>query len=411
MLNNKYTENLAKTSVKIGVNLQKDQILVINAPIETAEFAREVAKEAYDAGAKDVFIHYNDEQFHKLRYERTTEETLREVPDWWRERLDYAVNNNAAIISISAVDPDLLTDISTAKINASIEARQEAMSDYNKALMGNRNRWCVISVPTASWAVKVFPEAKNSAQALDLLWSAIIRSTHCNTRDPIAEWHEKDQIFKERSKWLNEQQFDKLHYKNELGTDLMVGLPKRHVWSGGSEKAQDGVEFFPNLPTEEIFTAPDRMRVDGRLVSSYPLVYRGKTIESFSLNFKDGEITDWCAKTNEDVLSSLIESHKNHMRLGEAALVPYDSAISRMDLLFYNTLFDENASCHFAIGSAYPGCVENGAELTEEELLEAGLNQAPNHVDFMIGTKDLQITGIKEDGTEIPVFTDGNFAF
>lgn len=408
MVNEKFRQNLANTAVKIGVNIQPNQFLVINSPIETADFAREIAQAAFEAGAEDVYINYNDEKFSKLRLDNATKETLENIPDWWTERLDSYINRGAAIISISAIDPDLMKDVDTEKVKASAKAKEEASIDYSNAMMGNKNRWCVISIPTENWAKKVFPSAANGKMATDLLWNAILRSTHCNEQDPISEWHQKDRNFKKRAYWLNNHQFDQLHYTNSLGTDLYVGLPKNHVWSGGSEIAQDGVKFFPNLPTEEIFTAPDRNRVNGKVVSSYPLVYHGKIIEDFALTFKDGKVVDKCAKKNEDVLDVLL-SNEGADRLGEVALVPFNSPISDMNILFYNTLFDENASCHLALGDAYPTCIKDGTELTQEELLEKGLNKSQTHVDFMIGTDDLNISGIDKNGNETIIFKDGNF--
>lgn len=408
MVNEKYIKNLAETAVKIGVNIQPDQYLVINSPIETAEFAREIAKSAFEAGAVDVFINYTDEKFSKIRLDSASKETLKEVPDWWTERLDDFIKKGAAVISISAIDPDLMKDVDAQKVQVSVQAKEEASKNYSDAMMGNKNRWCVISVPTKNWAKKVFPEARNGELATDLLWNAIIRSTHCNDINPIEKWHKKDDEFKNKSEWLNQKQFKKLHYKNNLGTDLYIGLPENHIWSGGSEIAQDGVRFFPNLPTEEIFTAPDKDKIDGKVVSTYPLVYHGKTIEDFTLEFKDGKIIDSCARKNEDILKSLIEIEGANS-LGEVALVPQDSTISDMNILFYNTLFDENASCHLALGDAYPSCIEDGAQMSKEELSKHGLNQSPTHVDFMIGSDDMSISGIDENGNETEIFKNGNF--
>lgn len=408
MINEAYQDNLAKTAVKIGVNIQPDQFLVINSPIETADFARKVAEAAFEAGAGDVYINYGDEKFNKIRLNNVTEETLKKVPDWYSEQLDNIIERGGAVISISAVDPDLLKDIDSNKISAQTVARANASESFSEALMSNKNRWCIISVPTENWAKKVFPDAKGNQLAVDLLWNAILRSTLSNTPDPIKAWKEKDLKFKKRAAWLNNKQFKELHYKNDLGTDLYIGLPENHVWSGGSEIAQDGVKFFPNLPTEEIFTAPHREKVNGRVVSSYPLVYQGKTIENLVLDFKDGKVVDYSATTNEDIIQSLI-SRENSNYLGEVALVPFNSPISDMNILFYNTLFDENAACHLALGDSYPTCIQDGNDLSKEELLERGLNQSRDHVDFMIGTEDMTITGINQDGEEEIIFENGNF--
>ncbi len=399
-------ENLAEISVKIGVNLQPGQELFINSPIETADFARLIAKSAFDAGAKDVHVNYQDEKLSKLRYEGADKETLSEIPDWFKLKYDEILDKKGAVISIHASDPDLLSGIDQEKILASVKAREEATREYSDAIMADDVRWCVISVPTDSWAKKVFPQ---SSTPVDDLWKAIFKTTYTDQEDPVACWREKDKAFKARAEKLNEKQYKALRYKNSRGTDITVGLPKNYIFSGGSEKAKDGVEFFPNLPTEELFSAPDKDRVDGTLVSAYPLVYNGKIIDRFSLTFKDGKVVDYKAEIGEDALDSLIHVSEGSDHLGEVALVPYDSAISNMNLLFYNTLFDENASCHFALGAAYPTCVKGGENMRPEELEKAGLNQSPTHVDFMVGTDDLKITGVLEDGTEEKIFENGNF--
>lgn len=408
MINEKYQDNLANTAVKIGVNIQPNQFLVINSPIETADFARKVAKAAFEAGAEDVYINYYDEKFTKLRLNQASKDVIKDVPDWWLERQQNILDRGGAVISIHAADPDIMKEVDAEKLQAKISAQETASEEYNKALMGNKNRWCVISVPTVNWAKKVFPEAKNGQMATDLLWNAIIRSTYSNSTDPVTEWHEKDQLLKERAEYLTKKQYDQLHYTNELGTDLYIGLPENHIWSGGSEIAKDGVNFFPNLPTEEIYTAPDKNRVNGRVVASYPLNLHGKLVEDFSFHFKDGKVSECYARRNEDILKELL-SEKNADFLGEVALVPKNSPISNMNLLFYNTLFDENASCHLALGEAYPTSVENGSELNDEELETIGLNTSPIHVDFMIGTDDLTVTGITKDGKEELIISDGEF--
>ena len=408
---NKYQNNLARTAVEIGVNIQPGQKLFINSPIETAEFARTLAGAAFEAGAGDVFVHYTDENLTKIRYEKAEKDVLCHIPEWVITKYNEILKDGGAVISISAAEPGLFAGINGEKLKAVSKAKQAAAAAYNSAIMANKNRWCVISVPSAAWAVKVFPQARTRDQALELLWSAIIRATHSSEHDAVAYWRRQDNTFKRRSAILNEKQYDRLHYKNSLGTDLTVGLPKNHNWSGGSEVAQDGVVFFPNLPTEEIFSAPDKERVDGHLVSSYPLIYQGRMIDHFHLDFRKGKVVGYSAKTGQDVLEELITSDDGAEQLGEIALVPNDSPISKMDLLFYNTLFDENASCHFAFGAAYPGCVKGGEQMSEEELSKSGLNQSRTHVDFMVGTDDLEITGILPDGTEELVFKDGNFVF
>ncbi|MDO4289323.1 MAG: aminopeptidase [Eubacterium sp.] len=402
-------QKLAELAVKIGVNLQPDQSLVINTPIECSDFARMVAEAAYKAGAWDVRMNYSDEKFSRIRYKNAGLKALEEVPQWFVDKQKDVVSRGAAVISIYAEDPDLFADVDPTKIKAASAAVQRATEAYHMAMMNNQCRWCVVSVPTAGWAKKVFPDVPED-EATDKLWAAILKATRADLEDPVAAWQACNQNFEAKTKFLNDHQFDKFIYKNGRGTCIEVGMPENHIWAGGSEKAQDGVEFFPNIPTEEVFCAPHRDRINGTLVSSHPLVYNGQLIDKFSLSFKDGVVTGYTAQVGQDALKTLVEASKGSDRLGEIALVPYHSPISDMNLLFYNTLFDENASCHFALGAAYPTCVEGGETMDPEALKAAGLNYSTTHVDFMVGTEDLSIVGVKKDGTEVQIFKDGDWA-
>lgn len=404
-----HQQKLAELAVKIGVNIQPDQSLIINSPIECSAFARCVAEAAYAAGARDVVMNYNDEKFSRIRYKNAALEVFEQVPQWFIDKQNYLVDQHFAVISIYAEDPDLFSDVDPLKIKTASAAVQKATEKYHMAMMNNQCRWCVISVPTAGWAKKVFPDDPEEI-AVEKLWEAIFKATRADQEDPVDAWYRFNKSFEAKTRFLNDHQFDRFIYKNQLGTDIEVGMPKNHIWAGGSETAADGVDFFPNIPTEEVFCAPHRDRINGTLVSSHPLVYNGQLIDDFSLTFKDGVVIDYQAKIGHETLKTLIEASEGSDRLGEIALVPYHSPISDMNLLFYNTLFDENASCHFALGAAYPTCVENGEEMDPETLKAAGLNYSTTHVDFMIGTEDLSIIGIEADGTEIPIFVDGDWA-
>ena len=403
-----HQQKLAELAVKIGVNIQPDQSLIINSPIECSVFARCVAEAAYAAGARDVVMNYNDEKFSRIRYKNAALEVFEQVPQWFIDKQNYLVDQHFAVISIYAEDPDLFSDVDPLKIKTASAAVQKATEKYHMAMMNNQCRWCVISVPTAGWAKKVFPDDPEEL-AVEKLWEAIFKATRADQENPVDAWYRFNKSFEAKTRFLNDHQFDRFIYKNQLGTDIEVGMPKNHIWAGGSETAADGVDFFPNIPTEEVFCAPHRDRINGTLVSSHPLVYNGQLIDDFSLTFKDGVVIDYQAKIGHETLKTLIEASEGSDRLGEIALVPYHSPISNMNLLFYNTLFDENASCHFALGAAYPTCVENGEEMDPETLKAAGLNYSTTHVDFMIGTEDLSIIGIEADGTEIPIFVDGDW--
>lgn len=400
----------AALAVKIGVNIQKDQTLVISSPIECANFTRLIAEIAYEEGARDVVINWNDEQFSKIRFLKAPEKVFEEMPSWQKEfYLSYA-RSGAAFLSISASDPENLKDVDPSRIAKAQKTRSTALKEYSERLMSNKNTWSIISIPTKAWAKKVFPNL-NEEEAVEKLWDAIFKIVRVDKNDPVAAWEEHKENLKSGMDFLNSNNFKLLHYKNSLGTDLKIELPKGHIWLGGADYTPEGVEFIANMPTEEVFTLPLKTGVNGTVVSSKPLNCNGNLVENFSISFKDGKIIDFKAEKGYEALKNLIETDEGSHYLGEVALVPFDSPISNSDIVFYNTLYDENASCHLAIGKAYPVCLKNGENMNEMELVEKGVNVSLVHEDFMIGTKDLEITGITEDGREITVFTNGNWAF
>lgn len=398
----------AKLAVVKGINLQKDGLLVINSPIDCSEFARMIAEEAYKVGASDVIINYSDEKFNRIRFSNASTETLSFTPEFEKDKYDYYVEKGASFLSISASDPDILRGIDPSKISAVQKSRRTALKNYHDACISNKNKWCIVSIPTESWAKKVFPDC-SSEDAVKKLWDAIFTVMRIKEDDPIEAWNKHVNLLHQKVKELNEHNFEYLHFKNSLGTDLKVGLVKSHIWCGGEDVSLDNVKFIANMPTEEIFTTPKMDDVNGTVFSSKPLSYCGNLINNFSITFKDGEAVDCTAETGLDVLKELINTDEGSKRLGEVALVPYDSPISKSNIIFFNTLYDENASCHLALGSSYPSCIKDGDKMTEEESLKAKANSSLTHVDFMIGTKDTEIVGIKFDGTEIPVFKNGNW--
>ena len=401
---------MAETVIKIGVNLQKDQLLVINAPIECASFVHALSKAAFNQGAKDVMVNYNDEVLSRIRYDNANVEALTTIPQWISDKFQYYLKEGIAVVSVYANDPEVLKGADASKIQAASNAMSAAIEDYHFAISSSQLRWCVVSVPTKGWAKKVFPDLAE-AEAVDKLWETIFKTTRTDLDDPIAAWTQHNKNLHEKMNYLNSQQFETLRYKSANGTDISVGMPENHEWAGGNELASDGLEFFANIPTEEVFSAPHKDKVNGKLVASYPLVYQGQLIDDFWISFKDGVVSDFDAKTGLDALTSLVNANPGSNQLGEIALVPFNSPISDLNILFYNTLFDENASCHFALGSAYPMCLQGGQKMSKESLAQAGLNYSRTHVDFMVGTKDLSIMGIKSDGSELPIFVDGNWAF
>ncbi|GMA98385.1 aminopeptidase [Pelosinus sp. IPA-1] len=409
-MDTKMLEKYARLIVKTGVNIQKGQTMVITSPIECASFARMVAQFAYEEGARDVVLNWKDELLAKIRFMQAPEEVFEEFPEWQKEFYLSYVKQGAAFVSIAASDPELFKDVNPGRLVKVQKASNTALKEYRERIMSNKNSWCVVSIPTTAWAKKVFPKLSEE-QAVEALWEAILKTVRVDTTDPVAAWEEHKRNLKKHAEFLNTHQFQFLQYKNSLGTDLRIELPKNHVWLGGSEFTPEGLEFLANMPTEEVFTMPKKTGANGTVFSSKPLNYNGNLIDDFSLTFKEGKVVDFTAKQGYEILKGLVETDEGSHFLGEVALVPYNSPISNSNILYYNTLFDENASCHLAIGKAYPVCIKDGENMSNEELKALGVNDSLTHVDFMIGTKDLEIIGITAEGKEIAVFKNGDFAF
>lgn len=406
----KQIENYVELTIRKGVNIQKGQILVINSPVETYDFTRKLVEKAYEFGASEVVVHWNDEVCGKYRYLYGAEEIFDIFPNWQKESLDYYVKKGAAFLSVYASDPDILKEVDKSRVARYQKARSLAMKEYYDELMGNSNQWCVVSVPTKAWAMRVFPELREEF-AIAEMWKLILKIVRADKENPILEWEKHLAMLKGRMDYLNNKNFKKLIYKNSLGTNLEIELPEGHKWISGGEKSKSGVEFVANIPTEEIFTMPHRDRVNGTVVSSKPLIYGGSVINHFSLTFKDGKVVEYSAQTGEEILGKLLDMDEGARYLGEVALVEYDSPISKSEKVFYNTLFDENASCHLALGGAYPTCISGSENQSEEELKNRGMNNSLTHEDFMIGTADMEIIGVDSEGNETLIMKDGNFAF
>lgn len=407
-------ENLLKKYAKLaiyqGVNVQKNQTLVISSPIECAKFTRMLVEEAYIKGAKEVVVQWNDELTGKLKYKYSPMEVFETVPEWVKEsRLSYA-KEGACFLSISASDPELLKDVDPKKVATFRKASSIASREFSSRLMSNENAWSIVSIPTVGWAKKVFPNVSED-EAVEKLWDAIFKIVRVDSQDPVKAWEEHKNTLKKNMDFLNSKRFKSLHYTNSLGTDLIIQLPEKHLWAGGAEFTQDETEFIANMPTEEIFSMPKKTGVNGKVVSSMPLNYGGNLINNFSLTFKDGKVVDFSAEEGYETLKNLLDTDEGAKYLGEVALVPYNSPISNSNIIFFNTLYDENASCHLAFGKAYSLCIKDGEKMSEEELLKEGANDSLTHVDFMIGTKDLQITGTTYDNEKFDIFVNGNWAF
>ncbi len=397
--------------VEVGMNVQPGQTPRIAGPVECAPLIRLCVEAALDAGARDVIVDWTDDFVTRQRYLKADEAVFSEFPPYTQEKFRYLVSHKCPVLNIIGSDPEMLKGVDTERIQTWQRTSGEPTRPYYDAMTAGAFQWSIGAHPTRAWAEKVFSD-KQGQEAIDALWNAIFAACRISGNgDAVARWREHCARTAARSKILNDYNFQSLHYQNSLGTDLTIVLPENHVWAGGSEKSQDGVEFVANMPTEEIFTAPRYDGVNGRVYGALPLALDGNLVRDFYLDFKDGKIVNVHAKEGEEYLRASITVDEGSSYLGEVALVPYDSPIRNTGILFYNTLFDENASCHLAFGSAYPNCVRGGEQLSSEEQKKLGLNQSINHVDFMVGTRDLHITGITHDGREIPVFVNGNFAF
>lgn len=397
--------------VEVGMNIQPGQTPGIESDVEYAPLTRQCVEACYDRGAREVVVNYRDDVNTRLTYLRADKAVFEEFPSYQKARFDWLLEQKAPRLSINGGDPELLKGVDPGRIQTRRKVSSQNTKAYFDALSANKIQWCVAAYPTLSWAEKVFPDKKGE-DALDALWDAVFATCRITGDGKAVErWQEHVAATARRAKLLNDYQFASLHYTNSLGTDLTIRLPEHHVWAGGSDFTPQGTEFVANIPTEEIFTAPRWDGVDGRVYAALPLAMDGNLVKDFYLDFKDGRIVDVHAGQGEEILRHAIDIDEGSHYLGEVALVPYDSPIRNTGILFYETLFDENASCHLAFGQAYASCVQGGEDMSEEEQKAAGLNNSLTHVDFMVGTQDLSITGSTHDGKEIPVFVNGNFAF
>ncbi|AJY77024.1 aminopeptidase [Paenibacillus beijingensis] len=404
----KQLEDYAELAVKVGANVQKEQIVVVMAPIASADLVRLIVRKAYDAGARNVHVEYNDEQLSLIKYKHAPEEAIAEYPIWRAQAWEQFAENGATFIQIYSPNPDLLTDVDPERVAQAGKAAAEALNKYRSYLMAHKNAWTLISYATPEWAAKVFPGISEE-EAVRKLWERIFDAVRVDRDDPLHAWKEHNAKLQETVELLNRKRYKQLVYEAP-GTSLTVDLPEKHVWLGGAKANAKGVLFNPNMPTEEVFTMPSRNGVNGSVRSTKPLNYRGQLIDGFSLTFKDGKVVDFSAELGYEALEKLLNTDEGARALGEVALVPHDSPISNSNIVFYNTLFDENASCHLALGQAYPVNLQGGAGMDEQELLRSGANKSLVHEDFMIGSSELDIDGVTQDGKREPIFRNGNWA-
>lgn len=409
-----YKEKLqqyAELLVKVGMNVQPKQPVFIRSSVETLELTHLIVEEAYRCGASDVRVVYSDPTLKRLKFENESVEHFanHEIKSYDVEaRMDY-VKRGAANLALISEDPDLMDGIDSQKLQAFQQQNARAFKGYMESVQKNQFPWVVAAFPSEAWAKRVYPELSVEEAYIKFI-DEVFDIVRIDGNDPVENWRQHIANLSVYAQKLQQKNYHALHYVSE-GTDLTVGLAKNHIWEdatsyvNGKEQA-----FIANIPTEEVFTAPDRNRVDGYVTNKLPLSYNGTIIDQFKLMFKDGEIIDFSAEKGEAVLKDLINTDEGSRRLGEVALVPDDSPISNRNTIFYNTLFDENAACHLAIGSAYAFNIQGGTEMTVEEKIASGLNDSNVHVDFMIGSSDLTIYGIFEDGSKELVFENGNWA-
>ncbi|HEL1895179.1 TPA: aminopeptidase [Streptococcus suis] len=407
-----FKENLAKYAkllVSTGINVQPGHTVQLTIGVEQAELARLIVKEAYAYGAKEVLVNWLDDVIARERLVNVDVELLEQVHPQRIAEMNYLLERKASRLVVLSEDPGAYDGVDPEKLSRNARALSQALNPMRQASQANKISWTLGAASGLEWAKKVFPNAASDEEAVDLLWDQIFKTCRIYEEDPIKAWEEHEARLVAKAKVLNDEQFVKLHY-TAPGTDLVLGMPKNHLWEAAGSVNAQGEHFIANMPTEEVFTAPDYRVADGYVTSTKPLSYNGNIIEGIKVTFKDGEIVDVTAEKGDEVMKKLVFDNAGARGLGEVALVPDKSPISQSGVAFFNTLFDENASNHLAIGQAYAFSIEGGTEMSQEELKEAGLNRSDVHVDFMIGSNKMNIDGIREDGTRVPIFRDGEWA-
>ncbi len=401
-------DRLAEVGVKIGLNLRQGQELVLSAPIAALPLVRRITHHAYRAGATLVTTFYEDDQATLMRFAEAPETSFDTAPAWLYEGMGRAFAAGAATLTIAGQDPRLLAGQDPGKVMRSNLARSKAMKPSRKYIVDFDVNWSVLPYATPAWARTVFPELAEQ-DAVEKLWDAIFAATRIDLDDPVAAWAAHVSVLAERKAFLNEHRFSALRFTGP-GTDLTVGLADGHVWLGGSETARNGITCHPNIPTEEVFTTPHAQRVSGQVRSTKPLAYQGTLIQDIAVHFEAGRIVEAKSRTGEAVLQNILQTDEGAARLGEVALVPHGSPISQSGILFYNTLFDENAACHIAFGQAYNTCISGFETMTPEALAAAGANRSLIHIDWMIGSGEIDVDGIFESGAAQPLMRGGAWA-
>ncbi|HFJ5518927.1 TPA: aminopeptidase [Enterococcus faecium] len=405
---NELLKKYARLIAETGVATEKGHTVVLQISVDQAPLARLITQEAYKLGAAEVIVQWTDDQIQREFLLHAATDRIENVPQSKIDQADEWLEKGASRISVVSADPDAFAGVDSQRVASYQAAAGKALMNLRKATQANKVSWTVVAAAGKQWAAKVFPDLPEEEQ-VDALWDQIFKTTRVYEEDPVLAWKKHDEKLAKKAEELNQEQFSALHY-TAPGTDIIIGLPKNHLWEGAGSYNARGEKFMANMPTEEVFTAPDSHRVNGYISSTKPLSYAGTIISGMKFTFKDGKVVDFSAEQGEDVLAKLLDTDEGARRLGEVALVPDPSPISQSGIIFFNTLFDENASNHLALGSAYAFSVKGGTEMSDEELAEAGLNRSQTHVDFMVGSDKMDIDGIREDGSTVPIFRNGDWA-
>ncbi len=399
----------ADLAVRVGINVQPGQYVLINTTTDTLDFTRLVVKKAYEAGAKRVHVNFSDGPTNRAFYDLAPDSEMHEFPAWMVTQREELIDQQGSLLWIDAEDPDLLAGVPAKRISDQQKVAGRALEKYRASVMSDKISWSIVAIPSEMWAKKVFPDLPKDKQ-LTALWDAIFKTVRIGEGNAVEQWKSHIRGLEKRASALNDKRFKKLIYKAP-GTELTIELPEKHVWMTGASRTPNRTAFIANMPTEEVYTAPLKLGVNGHVRNTKPFVYQGNIIDGFTLTFENGKIIKAQAEKGNDLLQQLIQNDEGSAYLGELALVPHESPISSSGILFYNTLFDENASNHLAIGEAYPTCVEGARDLEESQLQALGLNTSMTHEDFMIGSGEMDIDGERHDGTLEAIFRHGNWAF
>lgn len=403
----KKLRQFANLTVRRGVNVKPGQDVIVHAELDQPDFITMVVEEAYAAGARSVRVKWTHQPISRVNALMMKEEVMAEIPEWQHAEMAHLVKTLPAQIHIRSVDPDGMKGVDQQKLTNVSKITTPQMLKYREQ-MDNQFQWTIIGVPSVKWSEKVFPNLKGSA-AVEAMWEAILKATRVSD-NPLATWDQHNATLQQRSQQLDAMNLDYLHFQSRNGTDFKIWMIPEARWLGGGEKLIDGHFYNPNMPTEEVFITPKAGKAEGKVVASKPLSYQGELIEDFSVTFAGGKVVKVEAKKNQKLLEQLVSMDEGASRIGELALVPFDSPIQQSGLLFFNTLFDENASCHIALGRAYVNSIKGYAKMTPQQLTDIGCNRSMIHVDFMIGSQDLTITGYDRQGKKLAIFENGNWA-